>query len=172
MMFRSRPASHCGTAAVVLVHGYMCMSRTAYWQGLASLRRDLLAAGCPAVVSCVPRTSDVASRARHLARCLAKLPQRRLMLVGHSMGGLDARFAASRLDPGRRIGHVVTLGTPHRGTPLADLALRDRVCLTRLLRFADRGALGDLTSEGAGRLDELMPDRPDVAYLSLAGACP
>ncbi|MFL5336103.1 MAG: lipase family alpha/beta hydrolase [Geminicoccaceae bacterium] len=114
----------------------------------------------------------MASRALHLARCRAKLPQRRLMLVGHSMGGLDARYAGSRLDRGRRISHVVTLGTPHRGTPLADWALRDRLWLTRLLRFIDRGALGDLTSEGARRLDELIPDRPDVRYASLAGACP
>ena len=98
MRFRS-VASANGGAAVVLMHGYMCMSRTAYWEGLVSLRKDLLAAGYPAVISYVPRTGDVATRALHLARCLAVLPQRRLILVGHSMGGLDARYVARRFDP-------------------------------------------------------------------------
>jgi triacylglycerol lipase len=158
--------------AVVLVHGYFCLSRAFYWQGLLPLRRELLAAGRPVVRSCQPRTGPVAFRAAQLARFLDRLPYPRLILVGHSMGGLDARFVASRLDPQRRIRHVVTIGTPHRGTAVADWALRDSVWLTRLVRFIDRGALPDLTLEHAERLNALMPDRDDVGYVSLAGASP
>ena len=131
-----------------------------------------MAAGYPTVVSRVPRTGDVAARAGRLARSLAKLPHRRLILVGHSMGGLDARYVASRLDPARRISHVVTVGTPHRGTAVAAWALRDQVWLTGLLRLVDGGALRDLSPEGAARLDDAMPDRPDVGYLALAGSYP
>jgi pimeloyl-ACP methyl ester carboxylesterase len=40
-------------------------------------------------------------------------------LVGHSMGGLVAAYALKRLDRKRRIRRVITLGAPHRGTPLA-----------------------------------------------------
>jgi triacylglycerol lipase len=40
-------------------------------------------------------------------------------VVGHSMGGLVATYALKRLDAKRRIRRVVTLGSPHRGTPLA-----------------------------------------------------
>lgn len=40
-------------------------------------------------------------------------------VVGHSMGGLVATYALKRLDQKRRIRRVITLGTPHRGTPLA-----------------------------------------------------
>lgn len=48
----------------------------------------------------------------------------RVVLIGHSMGGLVARaacHAASRLGHGwlERVDLVVTLGTPHRGAPLA-----------------------------------------------------
>ena len=161
-----------GDVAVVLVHGYFCMSRAIYWQGLLPLRRELLAAGHPVFRSCVPRTGPVALRAAQLARYLDTLPQRRLILVGHSMGGLDARYAASRLDPRARISHVITIGTPHRGTAVADWALRDRVWLTRLVRFIDRGALRDLSLEAADRLNAQMPDREDVGYVSLAGSCP
>lgn len=42
-------------------------------------------------------------------------------VVGHSMGGLVATWLLKRLDRGRRVRTVVTLGTPHRGAPLARL---------------------------------------------------
>lgn len=172
---RQRPALPCGRhgeVAVVLVHGYLCMSRAFYWQGLLPLRRELVALGYPVVRSCQPRTGPVEARARQLAAFLGTLPHRRLILVGHSMGGLDARWVASRLDPERRVAHVVTIGTPHRGTAVADWALRDSVWLTRFVRCIDRGALLDLSLEGAERLNEAMPDREGVGYASLAGTCP
>jgi alpha-tubulin suppressor-like RCC1 family protein/pimeloyl-ACP methyl ester carboxylesterase len=47
------------------------------------------------------------------------------ILVGHSMGGLVARRAA-QLDGSGRVRGVVTLGTPHRGTPLAGARLPEQ----------------------------------------------
>ena len=41
----------------------------------------------------------------------------RVYLVGHSMGGLAARFAAVSADLARRIGGLVTLATPSEGSP-------------------------------------------------------
>src|SRR5688500_6244987 len=108
--------------AIVLVHGYFCLSPAVYWQGLRPVRRELLAARHPVLCSRQPRTGTVDFRAQHLARFLDRLPYRNFILVGHSMGGLDARFVASRLDPRERIRHVVTVGTPHRGTAVADWA--------------------------------------------------
>jgi triacylglycerol esterase/lipase EstA (alpha/beta hydrolase family) len=40
-------------------------------------------------------------------------------VVGHSLGGLVATYLLKALDHGRRVRRVVTLGTPHRGTPAA-----------------------------------------------------
>ena len=110
--------------AVVLVHGYLCVWPGLYWYGLRPLRRSLLARGIPVLTSRQPRTASVELRAGRLASLLERLPHRRLVLVGHSMGGLDARWVASRHDPQRRITHVVTVGTPHRGTRLAEWASR------------------------------------------------
>ncbi|MET0360715.1 MAG: alpha/beta fold hydrolase [Sphingobium sp.] len=50
--------------------------------------------------------------------------------VGHSMGGLVLRAAFARDRP-TNLGHVVTLGTPHGGSELADLI--HRVGLHRLI---------------------------------------
>lgn len=165
------PAIGCPRTAVVLVHGYFCTSRALYWQGLQPLRAELLVAGHPVIRSCQPRTGSIAFRAQHLARFLDRLPYHRLILIGHSMGGLDARYVASRLDPQRRIAHVITIGTPHQGTAAADWALRQPLLATRLLRFIDRGALRDLTVEHAERVNAEMPDREDVGYVSLGGVC-
>jgi triacylglycerol esterase/lipase EstA (alpha/beta hydrolase family) len=46
-----------------------------------------------------------------------------LTIVGHSKGGLIATYYVKRLGGWRRTRAVVTLGTPHRGTPLAWLGL-------------------------------------------------
>ncbi len=40
-------------------------------------------------------------------------------VVAHSMGGLVAVYLLKALDRGRRIRRVITLGTPHGGTPVA-----------------------------------------------------
>ncbi|HEY6005189.1 MAG TPA: alpha/beta fold hydrolase [Anaeromyxobacter sp.] len=46
-----------------------------------------------------------------------------LTVIGHSKGGLIAAWWVKRLDGHRRVRTVVTLGTPHRGTPLAWAAM-------------------------------------------------
>lgn len=43
-------------------------------------------------------------------------------LVGHSMGGLAIRFASARPGVGDLIGGVVTVGTPHQGSPWGNAA--------------------------------------------------
>jgi hypothetical protein len=78
------------------------------------------------------------------------------------MGGLDARFVASQLDPDRRITGVVTIGTPHRGSAAVERVLSRGSWPALLLRLIDRGALRDWTRDGARRLDRMMPDRSDV----------
>src|SRR3954453_16753415 len=80
--------------AVVLVHGYLCVWPGLYWYGLRPLRRSLLARGIPVLTSRQPRTASVELRAGRLASLLERLQHRRLVLVGHSMGGLDTPWVA------------------------------------------------------------------------------
>ena len=156
--------------AVVFVHGYLCLAPRVYWLGLRAIGRRLAAVGVPVAAERLPWAGDVEARARRLGEVMGALPQRRLVLVGHSMGGLDARLAAVRHDPRRRVGHVLTVGTPHRGSTAAEWALGEPSLRARLLRVIDRGALRDLTPEGAARVAGLAPDRDDVRYLAIAGA--
>src|SRR6185312_7766845 len=55
----------------------------------------------------------------------------RIHVIGHSLGGLIARYFVQRLGGDSRVHTLVTLGTPHRGTLAAHLAA---VQLCRQLR--------------------------------------
>jgi len=52
---------------------------------------------------------------------LAETGHEKVVLVGHSQGGLDARAVASKRPD--LVAAVVTVATPHHGSPVADIAL-------------------------------------------------
>jgi triacylglycerol lipase len=54
-----------------------------------------------------------------IARLSAATGYERIHVIGHSLGGLIARYYAQRLAGDRRVHTLVTLGTPHQGTQLA-----------------------------------------------------
>ena len=85
----------------------------------------LEAAGNRVFVPCVSPTSAVADRARDLKRFIEQnVPTGPLHLVGHSMGGLDARYMITKLGMDSRVRSLTTIGTPHRGTAFADWGIR------------------------------------------------
>ncbi|MFG3252270.1 lipase family alpha/beta hydrolase [Streptomyces sp. NPDC048172] len=105
---------------VLLLHGF-CDNRSAY----VLLRRSLLRHGWRHVVALnhSPLTGDVRAAARRLAgqveEVLARTGHERVDLVGHSLGGLIARYYVQRLGGDARTRTVITLGTPHSGTRAA-----------------------------------------------------
>ncbi len=61
-----------------------------------------------------------------------------LDIVAHSKGGVDAQAAVAHYGGWRLVRHVFTLGTPHQGSELADLAYSDWAgWLAKLLGFQD-----------------------------------
>src|SRR5256885_2765355 len=100
----------------------------------------------------VPATGGVKERADHLAELIRSLPEGRVNVIAHSMGGLDARYAISRLGLEGRVASLVTVGTPHLGTPLADLALKG-------IPAAAGRALPELSRAGLWALHLSGPDR-------------
>jgi triacylglycerol lipase len=54
-------------------------------------------------------------------RLYARYPMGPLSIIGHSKGGLIGRYYVERLGGDARVRALITLGTPHHGTPLAYL---------------------------------------------------
>jgi len=59
-------------------------------------------------------------------------------IVGHSMGGLDARHMVVDLEMADRVASITTIGTPHLGTTLADKAVRRGLTTAECLLFNSR----------------------------------
>ncbi|MCP5367092.1 MAG: alpha/beta fold hydrolase [Hyphomicrobiales bacterium] len=140
-----------------------------YYRGLAD---ELAHMGVPAVFPKVSSRDGVADRARDLAARIARLRADTLVLVGTSMGGLDARYLAAHLDPDRRVRAVVTVGTPHRGSSAADDTMAGAGPRTWLARMFFDASIGDLTGDACRAFNDAVPDRPDVVYRSHAAARP
>ncbi|WP_406439632.1 alpha/beta fold hydrolase [Streptomyces sp. NBC_00631] len=109
---------------VVLLHGFID-NRSVF----VLLRRTLAQHGGQRVESLnySPLTCDIRTAAELLGRHIEEICERtgsgRVDIVGHSLGGLIARYYVQRLGGDLRVRTLVTLGTPHAGTrvvPLAD----------------------------------------------------
>ncbi|MEU1294021.1 alpha/beta fold hydrolase [Streptomyces sp. NPDC005840] len=108
---------------VVLLHGFID-NRSVF----VLLRRSLARHGRRQLTSLnySPLTCDIRTAAellgRHIEEICARTGSPRVDVVGHSLGGLIARYYAQRLGGDRRVRTLVTLGTPHSGTRVAPLA--------------------------------------------------
>ena len=105
---------------VLLVHG-LVDNRSIFAVMRRSLRRRGFASVCSWNYS--PLLRDVAKAAddlgAHIERICAQTGHDRVHVVGHSLGGLIARYHVQRQGGDRRVDSLVTLGTPHGGSVLA-----------------------------------------------------
>ncbi|MEU6087510.1 alpha/beta fold hydrolase [Streptomyces sp. NPDC047085] len=110
-------------APVVLLHGFID-NRSVF----VLLRRNLAQNGRQRVESLnySPLTCDIRSAAELLGRHVEEICERtgsgKVDIVGHSLGGLIARYYAQCLGGDLRVRTLVTLGTPHSGTRAVPLA--------------------------------------------------
>ena len=193
---------------VVLVHAFHATTSNAW--SMEPVAKELRKGGAHVFLASVSTYGGTPLRAAELgkeidrileAHC-AKPPKEsrtsclahtKVHLVGHSQGGLDARYVVGKLGYATKVASVTTLGAPHEGTPLGDAALR----LLRDPRVRpetpepDSGFAREMNafvgSVGAGKLGALkdafywlsearaknpadhIPDLPSVHYESWAG---
>ncbi|WP_152629746.1 lipase family alpha/beta hydrolase [Haliangium ochraceum] len=161
---------------IVLVHGFLGWAeiqvfgrRYRYFRGIADVIEDT---GAPLHVVTLPPLGSIARRAEVLVEAVRALDAERVHLIAHSMGGLDARYAIARLGLSDKVASLVTIGTPHRGTPLARFGdLRVVSLLRRALAragFPDDASV-DLTPERMAEFNAEVRDQPGVYYASVIG---
>ncbi len=165
-----------GPLPVVLVHGLFGFDRIGvpgvrlhYFRGIVN---HLERAGCHAHAVRLPAAASVPDRAKILADKIAALPHRRVDIIAHSLGGLDARYALAHLGLASKVRALVTIGTPHRGTPLADLAVGGPIGIARKAIAAfgmPLHALDWLSTSALARFNEQVRDVAGVRYACVVG---
>ncbi|MCC6072872.1 esterase/lipase family protein [Massilia sp. GCM10020059] len=139
LMPRARPSQRIFPGStvppVLLLHGYGCNS--GYWKHLLPLLDAArISHACPDLE---PLGGDIDGYVPAVARAVDALCAAsgapRVTILGHSMGGLVAR-AYVRKHGAARVARIITLGTPHHGTSLANLGLGANA---RQMRRARRG---------------------------------
>lgn len=178
---------------VILVHGFASTPAKSWGELDQVLAEDghlVTAPQLPAYASVGERATELGQQidlALEEAEELGYFAPK-LHIIAHSMGGLDARYAISSLGYEDRVATLVTIATPHRGSPVADLALdssdkitafgvtdRAATAISRYWGLPDiteesaRTALRDLTVERAREFNRANPDAVGVTYESWAG---
>jgi triacylglycerol lipase len=175
---------------IVLAHGMAGWDKLGPLNYFFNVANDLRSRGSTVVEARVSPFEPSAVRARQLASSVDETLRNtgacKVVLIGHSQGGLDARYLVSTLGYGDRVAALVTVSTPHGGTKVAD-AVAGLVpgfgydLINGLLKAVGVlvGAPGEpnlkaqllqLTTENmTRRFNPANPDDPRVRYYSVAG---
>lgn len=178
------PAPAGELTAFVFAHGFASRAADAFDDEIiAALEAD----GRTVYRTNVPSIEGLAVRgpafADELDRVLADSGADRVHIIAHSMGGLDARYAISKLGYGDRVASLTTMSTPHRGSLIADYSLGligtedDAVsafdAFISLVGDVDPDALRrnleDLSVARADAFNADAQDDPNVLYQSFSG---
>lgn len=161
---------------VILVHGLFGFDRIGvpgarfdYFRGIA---KHLDTLGCHAHAVKLPMASSVPARAAKLVEAIEAQPHERIDLIAHSLGGLDARYALAKLGLASRVRSLVTIGTPHRGSPIADLMLTGVLDWPRRLAKTvgmPLEALEWLSTASLAKFNDEIHDVPGVRYACVVG---
>ena len=170
---------------IVLHHGILGFPnlklgpiRLKYYRGID---RALAQRGHPIVCPRVHPMAGIETRARELKtiilRQLDVLRHDQVLIIAHSMGGLDARYMISRLGMEDRVSALLTISAPHRGSPFADWCLEHlgrRLGGIQLARAfgLDVQAVSDLTTGSCRQFNQDVPDSPRVKYFSVGASRP
>lgn len=109
---------------IVLIHGLSGFRSVAGVDYFFEVPQTLKNQGFEVFVTATPPWAPVGMRSAYLTKQLKEILRttgaRKLHLVAHSMGGLDARESIHDGELAPFIATLTTIGTPHRGSEVAD----------------------------------------------------
>lgn len=127
---------------VLLCHGYGAIASlvkpSPLYDVAMLMRSHNVLAFAPNIVPYAKIETRGENWAERIDRLVHELDAGKLNIIAHSMGGLDIRYALSELDIRDEVASLTTVSTPHRGTSLAELALKTPEAIkTKLADFFD-----------------------------------
>ncbi len=118
------PANHGTKPVLVFIHGYNSSAST-WWQDNDMYSKAFADGYRTAFVSVHP-DQNMWTNGQLFANMLNTIRNHyrvnRVVVIAHSKGGVDSDAALVHYGAWNRVERVITLGSPHWGTPLADLA--------------------------------------------------
>ena len=155
---------------IVLAHGVLgahIFAGKPYFNGVADHFRALF--GADVLETEAKPIGTVKVRSRELREQIighfGAGPGQQLIIIAHSMGGLDTRqMLTDHPDLAQHVRSVTCIATPHHGSPNATL-----LNAANPLRFEDFNAARDLSEKGARAIDASCPDQPHIRYREVVG---
>ena len=185
----TRGPGHGPPYPIVLCHGFFGFENIGPIDYFYKVRPALEADGHVVQVPTVDPFNSTYVRGEQLLQqveeILIKTGAAKVNLVGHSQGGLDARYVASKIP--EHVAAVVTIATPHGGAAIADAMLGKAggVSVTLLQAFfaaIGKPVWGDaakdpnmkaclefISTDHMADFNARYLNHPDVAYYSIAG---
>lgn len=175
---------------VLLCHGYgaitLLVKPSPLYDVAILMRTHNVLAYAPNIVPYARIETRAKSWVRLIHQLLDNLKCSKLNIIAHSMGGLDMRYAISKLEIVPVVESLTTISTPHHGSSLAELALNaPQTIRKRVGNFLDWigdqvypdtknnavASIEQLTREYiAEQFNPSVPNAKDVSYYSYSAA--
>lgn len=120
--------------------------------------------------------------AEQIKSIIAETGAPKVNIIAHSKGGLDSRYAISKLGMDKYVATLTTINTPHRGCEWVDKVLAkapqslkefcDRKYNSLFSKLGDHDphfllGVGELTKASCDKFEQNVPDSPNVRYHSV-----
>ncbi|MGD8426761.1 MAG: alpha/beta fold hydrolase [Balneolaceae bacterium] len=175
---------------VLLCHGYGAIASLVKPSPLYDVALQLRTHNVLAFAPNIVPYAKIETRARSWVKLIDELTQTipggKVNIIAHSMGGLDIRYALSKLEIAEHVASLTTISTPHRGTSLAELtlktpeAIRDKLADfldwmgDRIYPHTKSDSVASATQLTRTYITEVFnpqtPNVPDIPYYSYSSA--
>ena len=187
--FERLPLAPCKTKyPILLVHGFFFRDFK-YFNYWGRIPKTLTRAGATIYYGNHQSARPVADSAEELAARIKRIVEEtgceKLNVIAHSKGGLDMRYAISKLGMDKYVASLTTVNTPHRGCIYADKLLETipktiqsgiaRTYNKAMLKLGDENpdflaAARDLTAGACEKLNAEIPTIPSEIYCRSIGS--
>jgi triacylglycerol lipase len=149
----------CTKYPLVFHHGFMGGKKMGTFVGVEA---QFEKRGCKVLVTEVAAVNTAEYRAKQLKtqieEFMASIGATKVHIIAHSQGGLDARYAISKLNLASSVASLSTISTPHHGTMLADIAL------DKISPFAQKALVAMIDMMGS-KMNDSSPDPDTMAAI-------
>lgn len=170
---------------ILMVHGifFRDWQKFNYW---GRIPKELVRNGAEVFYGNQQSSAHISRSAEELKKSILKVINdtgaEKVNIIAHSKGGLDSRYAISKLGMDKYVASLTTINTPHYGAKFVDKILAK--VSDNLMDFVAKkynrlfSALGDsepdfkagvtdLSYAVCSKFDEELPDSPDIYYYSV-----